>query len=109
MKRWALYSFVYFIHSFIHHYLFLTGLGLCRRSSASLAAVSRSYSLVAVFRLLIAVSSLVAEHRLSVTQVLVVMACGLIVVAHRLSCPVACGIFLDQGSDLCPLRWQADS
>ena len=24
-------------------------------------------------------------------------------------CPVACGIFLDQGSNPCPLHWQADS
>ena len=29
--------------------------------------------------------------------------------AHRLSCSVACGIFPDQGSNLCPLHWQADS
>ena len=28
---------------------------------------------------------------------------------HRLSCPAACGIFLDQGLNLCPLHWQADS
>ena len=28
---------------------------------------------------------------------------------HRLSCPVACGIFLDQGLNSCPLHWQADS
>ena len=34
---------------------------------------------------------------------------GSIVVAHRLSCCVACGIFLDQGLNLCPLHWQADS
>ena len=26
-----------------------------------------------------------------------------VVVAHRLSCPMACGIFLDQGLNLCPL------
>ena len=32
-----------------------------------------------------------------------------VVVVHGLSCPVACGIFSDQGSNLCPLRWQADS
>ena len=36
------------------------------------------------------------EHRLSV-------------VAHGLSCSVACGIFPDQGSNPCPLHWQADS
>ena len=34
---------------------------------------------------------------------------GLIVVAHGLSCSPACGIFLDQGSNPCPLYWQADS
>ena len=32
-----------------------------------------------------------------------------VVVAHRLSCSAACGIFLDQSSNLCPLHWQADS
>ena len=31
------------------------------------------------------------------------------VVAHRLSCFMACGIFPDQGSNPCPLHWQADS
>ena len=34
---------------------------------------------------------------------------GSVVVARGLSCSVACGIFLDQGSNLCPLPWQADS
>ena len=32
-----------------------------------------------------------------------------VVVAHGLSCSVACGIFPDQGSKLCPLHWQADT
>ena len=32
-----------------------------------------------------------------------------VVVARRLSCPVACGIFPDQGSNSYPLHWQADS
>ena len=32
-----------------------------------------------------------------------------VAVAHGLSCSVACGIFPDQGSNLCPLHWQADS
>ena len=34
---------------------------------------------------------------------------GSVVVAHGLHCPRACGIFLDQGSNPCPLHWQADS
>ena len=32
-----------------------------------------------------------------------------VVVAYGLSCPPACGVFLDQGLNLCLLRWQADS
>ena len=34
---------------------------------------------------------------------------GSVVVIHGLSCSVACGIFPDQGSNPCPLHWQADS
>ena len=34
---------------------------------------------------------------------------GSIVVAHGLSCSLACGIFPNQGSNLCLLHWQADS
>ena len=34
---------------------------------------------------------------------------GSAVVAHGPSCSPACGIFPDQGSNPCPLHWQADS
>ena len=34
---------------------------------------------------------------------------GSVVVAHGLSCSVACGIFLDQGLNPCPVHSQADS
>ena len=34
---------------------------------------------------------------------------GSVIVAHRPSCSVACGIFPDQGSSPCPLHWQTDS
>ena len=34
---------------------------------------------------------------------------GSVVVAPRLSCPTVCGVFLDQGSNPCLLRWQAVS
>ena len=34
---------------------------------------------------------------------------GSVVVAHGPSCSVACGIFPDQGSNPCPLHWQAES
>ena len=34
---------------------------------------------------------------------------GSVIVAHRPSCSAACEIFPDQGSNPCPLHWQADS
>ena len=34
---------------------------------------------------------------------------GSVIVAHGPSCSAACGILPDQGSNPCPLRWQADS
>ena len=68
----------------------------------SLAATSGDYSLVVVHRLLTAVACLVAEHRL-----LGVGASA--AVAHQLSCSMSCGIFLDRGSNLCPLHWQVAS
>ena len=35
--------------------------------------------------------------------------CGLQELGAQASCPAACGIFPDQGSNLCPLHWQANS
>ena len=76
----------------------------------SLAAASGGYSLVALCGLLIVAASLVE------------VACGLnsccsgssrvkgsAAVPHGLSCSTACGIFPDQGSNLCLLHWQVDS
>ena len=34
---------------------------------------------------------------------------GSVIVAHGPSCSTACGIFPDQGSNPCPLHWQAES
>ena len=34
---------------------------------------------------------------------------GSVIVAHGPSCSAVCGIFPDQGSNPCPLHWQADS
>ena len=58
--------------------------------------------------------SLVVMHRLLMwgffcggAQALCVQAS--VVVALGLSCSLACGLFPDQGLNLCPLNWQADS
>ena len=54
--------FIYVFNNCIHLFLDVLDLHCCKRFS--LVAVSRGYSLVAVHGLLIAVASLVAEHRL---------------------------------------------
>ena len=67
----------------------------------SLVAASRGYFLVAVHILLTAVASLVAPGLEST---------GSVVLALGLSCSMACSIASpDQGLNLCPLHWQADS
>ena len=66
----------------------------CRQAFSSCR--ERGCSLVAGHELLTAMVSLVAEY-------------GSVVVALELGCPMACGIFLDQGSNLCPFHWRADS
>ena len=70
---------------------------------------ARGLSLVAVSSLLIAVASLAAEHELQARRLQQLWHAGSVVVAHGLSCSAACGIFLDQGLNLCPLHWQVDS
>ena len=67
----------------------------------SIVVAHGGYSLVMVCGFLIVVASLVAEHRL--------YSKGSVVVAHELSCPMACRIFPDQGSNLCHLHWQVNS
>ena len=80
----------------------------CRVTFLQVRQSIRGYSLVTVrgHHLLLS--------RLQVALALAVAAPGLqsigsIVEVHGLSCPVAYGIFPDQGSNLCLLHWQADS
>ena len=72
-------------------------------------AVSLGYATRAALRLLIAVASLVAKHRLSGTWASVVAAGGLTSCGPQASRPVACGVFLDQGLNSRPLHWQMNS
>ena len=110
------YKFIYFI---LFLFLVVLGLRCCTRAFSSCG--ERGLLFVAVRGLLIAVASLVAEHRLQVYELQQLRHTGSVVVAHRLqstgsvvvahglSCSAACGIFLDQGSNPCPLHWQVDS
>ena len=82
--------------------LFTAVLGLHCCAGFSLVVASRGCSLILVCRLLNAVAFLVAEHGLQGAP-------ASVVVAHRLSCSVACGILPDQGSNPCLLHWQVYS
>ena len=95
--------FKIFIHLFIYTfiYLFLAALGLhcCARAFSSCG--ERGLLFGAVRGLLIAVASYCGARALG--------ARASVVVAHGLSCSLACGIFPDQGLNPCPLHRQADS
>ena len=111
-------AFFFKINLFI---LLLAALGLrgCARAFSSCGEWGLLF--VVVRGLLTAVASLVAEHGLQaqglrqlwcVRSVVVargLQSAGSVVVAHSLSCSAAGGIFLGQGSNPCPLHWQADS
>ena len=90
LKRWVIYLFIYWL---CWVFVSVRGLSLVAasggHSSSQCAGLSPSRSL-----LLWSTGSRRA---------------GSVVVAHRLSCSAACGIFPDQGSNPCPLHWQADS
>ena len=59
--------------------------------------------------LFLAVLSLHCFAGFSLEWLLFLGSTGSVAVAHGLSCPVACEIIPDQGSNLGPLHWQADS
>ena len=97
----SLGSGAFFSYGYRFFFFFLAVLGLCCCAGFSLVAATKGCSLVAVRRLHMMVASLVAEYRLAGR--------GSIVVTHGLSCSTACGIFPDQGLNLCLLHWLVDS
>ena len=108
---------------FIYLILHLAVLSLFCCMGFSLITVSGGHSLVAVYRFFIEVASLVVQHGLQAHGLQQLQHMGSRVLAHRLqstgsvvphwlSCPLAYGIFPDQGSNprfLCLLYWQADT
>ena len=97
--------------SFLKGYLFIyfgcAGFSIFAVCGLSLVVVNGA-SLVAVRGLLIVVASR-CEARALGTQASIVRLAGSVVVVHGLSCPVACGILVDQGLNPCRLHWQVDS
>ena len=72
-------------------------------------AGSSGFSLTAVCRLLVAAASLVGQHRLQAPRFQQLHQAVSVIEAHRLSFSSARGIFLDQGTNPCPLHCQTDS
>ena len=100
ISRPWMYQFFSVVYILLFIYLAVLGFHYCTRTFSSCDEQGLLFAVV--LGLLIAVASLVVEHRLESTWVSGVEACGL-------SCPLACGIFLDQGLNLCLLHWQVDS
>ena len=110
--------FFFFFNKFIYFWLCWVFVAACR---LSLVAVSEVYSSLwcVGFSLwwLLLLRSMVSRctgfsscgMQTSVVVARGLQSAGSVVVAHRLSCSAACGIFQDQGANPCPLHWQADS
>ena len=88
-----------FIYLFIYLFLAVFGLRFVRGLSLVVASGGHSSSRCAGL-------SLSRRHLLQGTGS---RCASSVIVAHGPSCSTACGIFPDQGSNPCPLRWQADS
>ena len=108
-------SFPFGNHKFVFSYSFIAVLGLpcCVRAFSSCGKWGLLF--FATHGLPIVMSSAVVEPRLWALQCprlwapMSPVAPGSVIVAQGFSYPLACGILLDQGSNLCPLRQQADS
>jgi len=96
----------------------LVVLGLHRCAWVFASCGRQELLFIVLYGLLIAVASLLAVGTSSVVAAPRLSSCGsralelgpsLVVVTQRFSCSTVCGIFLDQGSNLCPLHWLADS
>ena len=91
MKKYFFFKFIYL---FIYLFMAVLGLRFCAKAFSSCGEQGPLF--IAVRRPLPLQST--GSRR-----------AGSVVVAHGLSCSTACGIFPDQGSNPCPLHWQADS
>ena len=103
------------MYTLLYFYLFIFGCaGSCCCTQAFSSCGERGCSLVAVRASHRGGSSCCGAQALG-SQASAVAAHWLwamgasVAVAHGLSCSTARGIFLDQGSNPCPLHWQADS
>ena len=103
----GLNSTSFFKNFYLFVCLFLAVLSFHCCTGFALVAVSGGCSAVAVCMLLKVLASLVAKYRLDARRLQQFRHVGSVVVAQGLHCFKASGIFPDQGSNPCLLRWQA--
>ena len=96
-----------FFFNFCFRVLVALGLHCCMQAFSSCG--EQGLLFVVVHGILIVIASTVAEHRLKGAWLQQRWRTAPVVVVHGLSCPSACGIFPDQGFNLCPQHWQVDS
>ena len=96
----SIFYFILFLKINLFIYLFLVHWVLVAARGLSLVVESGGYSCCRAWALGTRASVVVARGLQNV---------GSVVVVQGLSCSAACGIFPDQGSNPCPLHWQADS
>ena len=97
----SFFFFFFFNLLFIYLFLCLAALGLCFWARAFLVAAIGGHCSSRCMGLSLSRPLLLRSTGSS--------RAGSVVVAHRPSCFAAYGIFPDQGSNPCPLHWQADS
>ena len=94
--------FLLFIYLFIYLFLTVLGLSFCARAFSSYSKRGPLFN-SSSWCTGLSLSRPLLLHSTSSRGA------GSVAVAHGPSCSAACGIFPDQGSNPCPLYWQADS
>ena len=92
----GLFNLFIYLSVYLFIYLFMAVLGLCFCARAFSSCSKWGPLFIAVHGPLIIAASLVGSTGSR--------RAGSVIVAHRPSCSVACGIFPDQGSNPCPLH-----
>ena len=104
----SVWRVVFFFFFKFYLFSFLVVLDLCCFAWAFSSCSKWGLLFIVGYGLLIAVASLVAGKRLWSVQASVVVAHGLSSCGPGLSCSTPCGIFPDQGLNLCNLHCKAD-
>ena len=94
LEGFLLFIYLFIIYLFIYLFMAVLGLRFCARAFSSCGERGPLFIAVRGPLLLRSTGS---------------RCTGSAIVAHGPSCSAACGIFPDQGSNPCPLHWQADS